>query len=69
MAEPRKERQSRQQPEPELRPIEDLMAATGADAAAHAGACARQGWARGKQVTETEYRAAVDAWKEAPING
>ncbi len=67
MAEPRKDRRSR--PQPELRAVEDLMAATGADAAAHAGACARQGWARGKQVTETEYRAAVAAWKEAPING
>lgn len=52
-----------------LRPVEELMAATGTAPEWHACACARRGWARGKQVTAAAYRAAVRESQEAPIDG
>lgn len=44
-------------------PVEKLQEKFKVPAWAHAGACMRMGWGRGKEVTETEYVSAVEAFK------
>lgn len=55
-------------PTPAKETIEELQRRTGTDPAIHAGTCAAQGWASGKQVTERTYRAAVKRWSRSPID-
>ena len=43
--------------------IEELEAQLHIPAAVHAGACTKMGWARGTQVTKTEYAAAVETFQ------
>lgn len=69
MADKQAEKPQRARGQEPLRTVEELMAATGTAPEWHACACARRGWAVGKQVTEAAYRAAVRESMEAPLDG
>lgn len=46
-----------------LKPIENFCT----DRAIHNAVCAMKGWAEGKEVTEAEYKAAVNDFLHAPM--
>lgn len=46
-------------------PIERLQIQLRVPDAVHTGACIKMGWSRGKQVTKTDYAAAVESFREA----
>ena len=49
------------------RPIEAWQKAHAVPDWLHAGACVAQRWAKGREVTEEEYRAAVAAFAGRPV--
>lgn len=47
-------------------PVERLQKEHGVSWAEHMGACVLMGWDRGKEVTESEYTAALAAFRKHP---
>lgn len=54
---------------PSLVEIDILRQTHKVDRATFAGVCAAQGWATGKAVTESEFLAAVNKFKQSPMGG
>lgn len=49
--------------------IDMLRTKLNVPAAVHSGVVAAENWKHGKQITEFEYRKAVDKFRTSPING
>lgn len=55
--------------DPSLVEVNILRQTHKVDRATFAGVCAAQGWATGKAVTESEFLAAVEKFKQSPMGG
>jgi len=64
-----KEKAPARKPEPELHTIEELARQVGTPPWILAGAKVHYGWGAGKQMSEAEYRRAIDRFRRSPIGG